>query len=170
MRIISNTSPLIFLAKINCLELLDYYEIVIPSEVKNEILKGKEQEKEDAYVLEQMISTGKIRVKQITIIKTLERANIDLGEKETISLATVENIKNVLLDERKARNIAKMLGLEPHGTIWILFQALKRNKMNKKELENKIFELIEKGYRIKEELLLEILRRIHSEHSSSTNE
>ncbi len=45
---VCNTSPLIFLAKIQRLAVLDNYELLIPSQVAAEIVKGLNKKKQDA--------------------------------------------------------------------------------------------------------------------------
>ena len=47
-RFVCNASPLIFLAKIDKLPLLDAYELHVPAQVEAEILKGFKRKKQDA--------------------------------------------------------------------------------------------------------------------------
>lgn len=49
--VVCNASPLIFLAKIRRLDLLDIYNLHIPSQVESEILKGIKRKKEDAGLI-----------------------------------------------------------------------------------------------------------------------
>ena len=63
--IISNSTPLIYLAKINKLDLLKslFNEVFIPQEAKNEVVdKGKLLGKKDAYLVEKAISEGWLKV------------------------------------------------------------------------------------------------------------
>ena len=82
------------------------------------------------------------------------------GEKAAISLAIDKKINLILLDERKARRVAKFYDLHPKGTIGILAEALKKNKRTKKEFKELIQKLIEEGYRISEELIIALLKEI----------
>ena len=65
-----------------------------------------------------------------------------------------------MLDERKARRIAKFYQLKPKGTIGILIDAWKNKKITKEELKESIKMLIEEGYRINQELIIKLLNEI----------
>lgn len=157
MRIVSNASPLIFLAKIEKLQLLEKHEIIIPAQVHEEIIKGK-LGKEDA--IEELIEKNIIKVEETKIIPELEKQNIGEGEKAAISLAIKKKVDLILLDERKARRIAKFYKLKTRGTIGILIEAYKNKKINKKEFKELMQKLITEGFRISEELLFELLKEI----------
>ena len=47
MKIASNASPLIFLAKIGRLDLLENYGVIIPKQVYSEIKEGEKSGRED---------------------------------------------------------------------------------------------------------------------------
>lgn len=160
MKIASNASPLIFLAKIEKLGLLDKYEIIIPKQVYEEISKGEEIGKEDAQKIKTLIEKDIIKIEEVEINKEIEKQNLGEGEKAAISLAINKKIGIVLLDERKARRIAKFYNLKPKGTIGILTDAYKNSKITKKELMESIKKLIDEGYRINEGLILKILNEI----------
>ena len=160
MRLISNASPLIFLAKIDKLELLEGYEVIIAKQVYEEILKGGETGREDAHKIENLIKNNRIKVEETSINNELEKQNLGEGEKAAISLGIKKKIKLILLDERKARRVAKFYNLTPRGTIGVLSEALNKNKISKKEFKELIQKLIKEGFRISEELIMELLREI----------
>src|SRR3989344_8510670 len=115
--IVSNATPLIYLAKINRLELLQklFGKIIISEEVKKEVVdEGKKRSANDAVIIEQAIIAGWITVHKTKIIEM--PILIDLGEQATISLAKNKEIPIVLIDEISARTAAKLLGLTPKGT------------------------------------------------------
>ena len=160
MKIVSNASPLIFLAKLGMLYLLENYEIIIPKQVYSEIKEGEKSGREDSHKIESLIKNDKIKVEDIEIITELEKQNLGEGEKAAISLAIGKKINLILLDERKARRVAKFYNLHPKGTIGILAEALKKNKITKKEFKELIQKLIKEGYRISEELIIDLLKEI----------
>lgn len=156
MKIVSNASPLIFLAKIEKLDLLNKYKVMIPKQVYEEINKGAKIGKEDAEKIKTLVEKNIVKVEDLDIIKEIEKHNLGQGEKAAISLAINKKIDTVLLDERKARRIAKFYKLKPKGTIGILINAWKNNQITKKELNESIKKLVEEGYRINEELIIKI--------------
>ncbi|NUN24230.1 MAG: DUF3368 domain-containing protein [Candidatus Jettenia caeni] len=81
------------------------------------------------------------------------------GEKAVISLAVRENIERIFIDESKARTVARFKGLNPKGTLGILWDSYKNGKLDKIKMEALLLELIEKGYRIKEEIFIEFLKK-----------
>ncbi|MBM3709588.1 MAG: DUF3368 domain-containing protein, partial [Actinobacteria bacterium] len=87
--IVSNTTPLIHLAKIKKYSLLKslYNKIIISQEVKTEIVdEGKKFNKPDSLLIEKEIESGFIEVKKVNklIETTLE---LESGELSTLSLA-----------------------------------------------------------------------------------
>lgn len=65
-----------------------------------------------------------------------------------------------MIDEAKARAVARFKGLKPKGTLGILWDSYNMGKIDRKILEALSLELIEKGYRIKEELFIEFLKKL----------
>lgn len=161
MRIVSNTSPLVFLAKLDKLGFLDKHELLVPSQVVDE-LRIWEKSGKDAYVLlMEWLAKANVAVKKAYILPKLPKS-LHEGEKATISLAISEKVKTVLIDERRARIAAKMQGLKTVGTMGIVKQQLNKNRITEKECRQIVLELIKKGYRIKEELLAEFLQNLES--------
>ena len=148
MRVVSNTSPLIFLAKINKLDFLRDYQILIPEQVFDEIEKGKDKGKEDYLLLESWIKKTGAQVKKVVLLPGLPKGLGD-GEKAAISLSVKEKVSLILLDERKARATASLLDLTPRGTLAIVRQQMLDKKITRKECRNLMLELVKKGYRIK---------------------
>jgi len=162
MKIISDASPLIFLAKLNKLEFLSRYEIIIPDQVYAEIKLGKEKQKLDYIMVDNLIGKGKIKVIKVNNLESFP-FNIGDGEKEVISLALEKKVKTVLLDDKKARTAAKLKGLKVKGILAVLVQQYKEKNINKEQLKELIFELIKKGFRIKEEMIVEILSKLEQD-------
>ena len=96
---------------------------------------------------------------KVTFLKDLP-SSLGSGERAVISFAVKENIKKVLVDEAKARTIARFKGLKPKGTLGILWDSYKSGRVDRKTLEQLLLDLIQKGYRIKEEILVEFLKNI----------
>jgi len=156
---ISNASPLIFLARINRLDFLSAYNLIIPKQVYSEIRKGGQNKKADASVILQFIKKYNIDILDVRIKRELPES-LGKGEKAVISLALKEGIEDVFLDERRARIVSRFYKLKPKGTLGILWEGKQRGLITDNELEKIIFDLVKKGYRIKEEILIEFLKNL----------
>ena len=161
-RIVCNASPLIFLAKIDKLSLLDAYEIRIPVQVEAEILKGAKRKKQDAAKIADYLHAGNIMPDKVSLLKDLPHS-LGSGERAVISLAVKEKINKVLIDEAKARTVARFYGLAPKGTLGVLWDAYKAGFISRDALELLTFDLIQYGYRIKEDIIIEFLKRLKVE-------
>ena len=124
---VSNSGPLIHLAKIDKLVLLKelFGEIFIPSQVKTEVVDaGKKEGMADAFLIEGEIKNGWIRVNyDIDNIEDIAKnVGIDEGEAAAIVLAKKMGMP-ILLDDLAARRFATGLGLEVTGSIGILLKS-----------------------------------------------
>ena len=159
MKIVSNTSPLVFLTKINRLDFLKEYKLTIPGQVFEEVTEWEKIDSGSCLKLKEWLSKNKIAVKKVDVTGNLPQS-LGKGEKAAISLALKEGIGIILIDEKKARVAAKSSGIIPIGTIAVVKQQLIEKKITAKECRQIILELVKKGYRIKEELLAEFLQSI----------
>lgn len=157
--VVSNSTPLIYLAKINKLDLLKslFNEVFIPQEVKNEVVdKGKILGKKDAYLVEKAISEGWLKV--LTAETVAVSIELDPGEIAALSLAKKLGLKEVLIDEASARASARLLDLTPRGTLFILLKALQKEEIDQEEFLEVLNQLLKEGFRLKEEVYLEALK------------
>jgi len=158
--IVSNSTVLIYLAKIGKLNILKklFKKILIPAEVFNEVvIRGKEHQHFDAVIVERSVEEGWIEVKDITANEELEGFGIDPGEAQAISLARSLGVP-VLLDQTHARIAARALGLKPRGTIFVLAAALKKKLLTYEEYLDSLEGLVKAGFRMSEEVYLEAVR------------
>lgn len=158
--IVSNSTILIYLAKIGKLNLLKklFTEVIIPVEVFNEVVvSGKEQQHFDAFLVEGAIDEDWIKVRKIKIDKELMDFGIDKGEAEAISLAKSVGLA-ILIDQTHARIAAKALGLKPRGTIFVLLAALRKKYLTYDEYQESLEELVKAGFRMSDEVYLAAVR------------
>ena len=134
--ILCNTSPLIALASINSLEILNSLtdDFCVPEAVyKEATLSDKPYSKEITKFLK-----GKVqKVEDVAAVNDL-RIFLDSGESEVIQLATELNAPFVIIDEKRGRNIAKLKELTVVGTVGLLLKA------KEKGLIEKVLPLVEK--------------------------
>jgi len=158
-KIVSNATPLIYLAKIKKYSLLKslFDKIIISQEVKIEIVdEGKKLKQADALLIEREIEVGFIEVMKVE--KLLETSlELELGELSTLSLAKKLKIDEVLIDETLGRYAARIIGLVPKGTLYVLLKNLKLKEITFDDFLNILNELLESGFRLKEEIYIKVI-------------
>lgn len=134
-RAIFDTGPLIHLAEINKLDLLDIAEEkLIPKEVENEF--------KDHRIEELDIDVHKLNNKGKKYAELLVKEHyIDLGEAEAISLSKQEGIAYLFTDDWYAREVAQELTLKVHGSVGIVMRAYREGILEKKPALNTIDDL-----------------------------
>jgi predicted nucleic acid-binding protein len=139
MIVVSDTTPLIGLASIDRLGLLQelFEEVFIPQAVFDETVTfGREESK-----ARQKVSNSNwihvVEVKDRLAVNVL-LDEMDLGEVETIVLASELNADWVLMDEKKGRRKLSQLNIPKIGTLGILLKAKELGLISalKPEIEN----------------------------------
>ena len=129
MIVISNSTPLIALAKINQLQLLKEYfgDVLIPEEVYDEVVRrgsglaGASEIAACDWITRAQV-TNRLAVDALCI-------SLDRGEAEAIVLASEKN-GLLIIDDGEGRKAARQLGLKITGTIGILLLASKERKLD----------------------------------------
>jgi len=121
--VVSNTSPLMNLALIGEPDILSrlYGKVVIPDGVLQELCAVGVP----GFALDPVSHPtwiGVVCVSNQPLVASL-RLELDIGEAEAIALAVELAADLVLLDERKARRVAKRMGLERVGLLGVLLEA-----------------------------------------------
>lgn len=162
MKVVSNTGPLIGLAKINQLPILKsiYKEVMIPPMVHKELWGkvGMESDQIDS-ALQDFIKVTEIK----TLKPATESALVDLdeGERQAISLAsTIDDEVLLLLDDRAGREAAKKLGIPTTGLIGIMLLAKERGLIN--NVRPLLEEIRNHGYWLSDEVI-EVARKLAGE-------
>jgi uncharacterized protein len=153
---VTDTSPLIFLAKLDRLDLLrkGAEQVLAPPAVLREIV---EQDDEATIQIEEARRTWlQVRpVKDLRLSTVLKRELGD-GEAEAIALALETNAARIVLDDLDARRLANQLGLKPVGTLGLLLAAKLRGEIPSLRVE--IDRLRRGGFRATPALVEQILR------------
>jgi predicted nucleic acid-binding protein len=131
--LVCNTGPLIALAKIKKIHLLNELEfkrVVIPPRVQKELLGkiGKESDLIDS-ALDTFIQVEKPDTTNANIKKTT--LNLDEGEREVIFLGTSIDEVLLLLDDKAGRSKARQLNLPVVGTAGLLLLLKQRDLIEK---------------------------------------
>lgn len=122
MKVVCDTNVIIDFSKIGRLDLLKgvFGEVVIPDEVKDELLAGMEDGPEDVEIKKAIGSW--ILVEKVKDQLALENLiiHIEKGESASIVLCKEINADLLALNDLKARGIAHALGIKIIGTLGIL--------------------------------------------------
>jgi len=127
--VVSNSSPIIHLAKIDQLDLLpDFFgELFIPPAVYAECITDGKGRPEVATI-KQASWLRVIQVANQNLVKLLN-AEVDRGEAEAIALALETQASLILLDDADAREKARLYPLKMTGILGILLRAKKSGKI-----------------------------------------
>jgi len=126
---VSNSGPLIHLAKARLLRLIELYDVVIPTEVKREVVdRGKEKGFTDSLLVEEAIEKGSIKVVDVKVddrfVEVAKVAGLHEAEIAVVFYAYRNGIV-ALLDEDAARVFARGLGVKVRGSLGLLVEGLK---------------------------------------------
>jgi hypothetical protein len=124
MIVVSDTSPILSLALIGRLELLRglYGTIMIPEAVRSEIIATDQSGAREVGQAGWIVTRS---IERDVVVKLLLR-EVDQGEAEAIGLALQSNADVLLIDERKARQLAAYLELGVVGLLDVLQEAKRR--------------------------------------------
>lgn len=153
LKVISNTTPVLSLLKIDKLDLLKelYGRILVPYAVFQEIEKGKE----------------KLYYQDLTQLKWVKIENIknrdakayfvdlDEGEAEVLILANEQKADLLIMDEIMGRRYAKQLNFHLTGTIGILLKSKEMGFIS--SIKKLLTELTEKGTWLSQDLISKAL-------------
>jgi hypothetical protein len=158
MRVVSNTSPILNLAIIDRLSLLQYQAgaVLIPPAVFEEL--RVDEKLPGSIHIRNALESGWLRIEKLeeTSLLHLLRRELDKGEAHAISLALQVKADWILLDEREGRRVAKSLDLKVTGVLGILLRAWHQGNLN--SLEDTISELRDKaGFHVSMQIVEEIL-------------
>lgn len=149
MTTVSDASPLIFLTKVDCFDLLKtlFHKVSIPHQVYIDVVvKGKT--KAGAKEVNKAISDTWVEVIEIKekdkVEKLREAWKIHQGETEAIVLAQSLSASQLLADDDKAVSKARNLKITVIRTPGILLLAKRMGLISK--VKGKIDRLLEEGY------------------------
>ena len=174
MPTVSNTSPLIWLAKIGKLSFLkDLFEEVFISEesYKEAVEKGLEEGFSDALVIKDACEQGWIKVKQldekqVVVCQNILRHSFELhaGEVQAIVLAReIGKDALLLMDDSSGRAFAETWGLKVKGILYVIITATRNELLTNVEAKETVLTLVRKGFRIEPKFLARFLEEIEKQ-------
>lgn len=163
MIVVSDTTPLISLLKIERLDLLEklFGNVLIPQAVYEE-LTVDERFKLEAEQLKQKEFITVQPVKNSDSVSILKRATgLDQGESEAIVLTDEVKAELLLMDEAKGRAVSNEMGFRIMGTIGVLMAAYEEHELTSNEVKECIAGLQRAGRHIGQkhyQMLLDMLK------------
>jgi len=150
--IISDSTTLIILSDLERFDLLSnlFEEVFVPQSVYEEITIKKPLDNTSFISIRQAADTE--------LLKTLY-ALLDKGESEAIALAMEMGLP-LIIDEKKGRKIARNHGVKIIGLLGILYLNIKKDYLNETEARTFLKEAIAHGYRISQQLIEEMFKRL----------
>lgn len=149
MIVITNSGPLIALAKLGMLNLLSqlYGKVDMPEEVYDEVvLRGREQGYFDSLPVKLAIQREQLIVKKVKKLKAeIAELPLHIGEKQVLSLALENKADLVLLDDMLARNEAQERGISVKGTLGVIVKAYRKGLLNLNEVQTIFDEIADRG-------------------------
>lgn len=158
--IVSDATPLIYLARVGRLHILKelFEKVFIEDEVKREVVdKGKEEGAADSVTIEECINDGWIIVKKVKNKK--EFKGIHRGEANSLLLAKELNT-GILIDEEDARIVARSFGLEARGTLYVLKEGNRQGIISKKETIKILDNILKEGFRLSAHIYSEFIKTL----------
>ena len=151
---IADSGPLISLARIYQIDLLPslFSKILVPIEVWNEVtvnghdLPGAKEICQAKWIVVQ--KTDPLLIKPLSIL-------LDPGEAAAIAMAQTIPDSMVLLDDSRARKIAKRLNIRQIGTVGVLLRAKRMGLIQ--AIKPYLEDLVKKGIYLRQELVDAVL-------------
>jgi len=160
LALVLNATPLIYLSRSGGLQILKSLNtrIYTPKAVYEEVVvEGRRLGKPgadlvDLYVQEGLITvrSPKMKLKLSSKVTGASRESdwpVDEGEADVLALA-LELDCTAIIDEQVGRNLAKLQGIEVHGTVYLLMLAHNNGALTKDQTLAMFKRIVAEGWRI----------------------
>ena len=155
--IVSDTSSLIVLEKLEALDLLGklFERVLIPEVVLSEIQAGSP---DIAKTLDQFGCFETVVVNPSSRLDTLSLL-LDAGEANAIELAVSQQLP-LIIDERKGRQIAQQMGVKITGFAGLLILAVRQQIMSSKQALDLLDQALAGGMRLSDALVKQVQEQL----------
>ncbi len=150
--IIGDSSALIALAIIDKLELLDkiFGKVYVPKAVYEELCSNKKAQSQKLEIF--------LKDRVIDINLTLKYVGLGQGELEAIALYKEMNAEFLLIDDKRAKNFAKLNNINTIGSLGVLILAKELGFL--KSIKSDINKLQKSKIYISPSLIKKVLKRV----------
>ena len=161
--VVCDAGPLIHLDELGCLDLLaDFREVLVPQAVWHEVETHR-----PGALANHRVSWCQVAANEpySDALRSLARSlPLHAGELEAIQVAAERQAQLLLTDDTAARLAAKSLQLPVHGTIGILFRAIRRHQLTPFEVADLLRSLPSRStLHIKRSLLAEFVEQAENQ-------
>jgi len=163
MIVISDTTPIISLIKIQKLDLLQklFGEILIPEAVFRELTTNN-LFCDESEIVKKCEFLKVVSVQNKKSLEVLQKiTGLDDGESESIIIVDEQKSDLLIMDERKGRKVAEKMGITLTGTVGVLLQAYNENMISADYVKLCLQSLREQNIRISESLVNKALERLN---------
>lgn len=162
--LVFDATPLIYLATVDRLDLVQGETCVIPAPVYEEVVTtGVEAGHPDARRVEGAVEAGLFEVRPVDDSDAAERlaGNPNLSDADASVIAVAAAAEGVaVLDERYSRAVASAEGVETRGTAWLVLSAVRDGRIPAEEGREVIDEMIDAGWYCSTDLYARLVRRL----------
>ena len=165
---VSDASPLVYLAKAGRLSLLRdlFGKVWIPERVYEEVvIRGKALKIADASMVDHAVGAWVVRMEidqdlseRYSFLDDNERLGV--GERDALRLCKQLKADLLIVDDKEARRVARILRIKPIGTCGILIQAHSSGLITASEAEEILDDLIRAQFRVEAALYRRILKEL----------
>ncbi len=172
--LIFNSTPLIYLTRVSLTKFFKEIpeEKFTTTKVFNEVVQeGKKKGAPEASLLESFFKEETIKVHNPNdeeYLKSVKKMSAEskrqpLHEAEAEVLCLAKELNGIAIaDDQVARSVARLLGIELHGTGYILGKIFATSKIKKEELMEKVKEMRNEGWHVSAEDYLKIIEYLKS--------
>lgn len=163
MIVVSDTTPIISLIKIEKLELLKnlFGEILIPEAVFRELTTNN-LFSDEAEIVKKCEFLNVVSVQNKKSLEVLQKiTGLDDGESESIIIVDEQKSDLLIMDERKGRKVAEKMGITLTGTVGILIQAFNEKMISADDVKLCLQNMRNQNIRISESLVEKVLARLN---------
>jgi len=170
--LVLNATPIIYICKAGLAgklsELRPSFRLLTTKEVYEEVyVKGIEKGVREASGLKELFDQGIVEVRSpregSKKVKDFSQSSgIHSGEASVISLA-LELTATAILDDRRARQVARVMGVRLSGTPGIVIELVTRRAISKEEARRSLEKIVEEGWYCSVKIFSIIVKAIEGE-------
>lgn len=166
--LVLDATPIIYLCKIGLSYIFNEFpeeKFTVPKVMEQVVTHGKKLGAPDAFIAEDIIRKSIIKVKEPKNIEftTLLSYLPDLHPGEVEVLALAKDLNGIaVIDESIAREVARIYGIEAHGTAYLLLRLFYRGKLTRKQIRDAVNQMISAGWRLTAEDYAKLMRELET--------